>query len=391
MLQTNRPSRLRNAIGLIVLGTLIFGVAPFFAWERHSVRRSVEDFLGVMLDKHHHFYDYARIMPAMDSWGNTIKTFEDDLQRIQEESDVDLRIVLVKDTGGKSIEELAVKKVEAFGIGGKTREERGTLLLYDFNGKRLRVEVGYGLEGFFPDVFVSYLIHDHAPAFFSAGDVSVGLRLLIRMLHYRIRQAVLGNEFDPTVLTAIRRQGHLSGGAGASAAMPSSRQGDIFRMATKEEREYYSAQPTPEEVFQKYLEWLLAGQFIPVVDIFTKESQGLLATLPMSKAYFHYILLRDYGKQYKIDTRGNVAMLYFTNDPLLDPFHFVKVEKGSQLDMYTGVIGAANYSGGVYTWGLNGQDNVYTRTFADKLVNIKGFIRIADGDNRELPIRGKVH
>ena len=102
MLQTNRPSRLRNAIGLLVLGTLIFGVAPFFAWERHSVRRSVEDFLGVMLDKHHHFYDYARIMPAMDSWGNTIKTFEDDLQRIQEESDVDLRIVLVKDTGGKS-------------------------------------------------------------------------------------------------------------------------------------------------------------------------------------------------------------------------------------------------------------------------------------------------
>ncbi len=361
MLQTNRPSRLRNAIGLVVLGTLIFGVAPFFAWERHSVRRSVEDFLGVMLDKHHHFYDYARIMPAMDSWGNTIKTFEDDLQRIP------------------------------FGIGGKTREERGTLLLYDFNGKRLRVEVGYGLEGFFPDVFVSYLIHDHAPAFFSAGDVSVGLRLLIRMLHYRIRQAVLGNEFDPTVLTAIRRQGHLSGGAGASAAMPSSRQGDIFRMATKQEREYYSAQPTPEEVFQKYLEWLLAGQFIPVVDIFTKESQGLLATLPMSKAYFHYILLRDYGKQFKIDTRGNVAMLYFTNDPLLDPFHFVKGEKGWQLDMYTGVIGAANYSGGVYTWGLNGQDNVYTRTFADKLVNIKGFIRIADGDNRELPIRGKVH
>src|SRR2546428_13120103 len=98
MLETNRPSRLRNAIGLIVLGTLIFGVAPFFAWERHSVRRSVEDFLGVTLDKHHHFYDYARIMPAMDSWGNTIKTFEDDLQRVSEESAANLPLELLKAT-----------------------------------------------------------------------------------------------------------------------------------------------------------------------------------------------------------------------------------------------------------------------------------------------------
>jgi len=341
------------------------------------------------LDRRHHFYDYARIMPAMDAWGNTVKTIEDDLQRIQEESDIDLRIVFIKDTGGKSIEELTVEKVQTFGIGGNTREVGGTLLLYDFSGKRLRIEVWLGLEGYFPDAFVSYLIHDHANLFFSSGNVSTGTRLLVRMLHYRIRQAVLGDEFDPTVLNVVRRSGQLSGGAGASAIMMAGRQGDIFRMPTKEEREYYSAQPTPEAVHEKYLEWLQLGSFVPNVEIFTKETQGFLTTLPMSKAYFHYILLRDYGKQYKVAVRGNVAMLYFTDDPLLDPSFLVKREKGWQKDTVGSLDAIVGLSGGEYTWSFTGGNDVYTRTFADKLVTIGKVLRIVDGDNRPLPIRGE--
>jgi uncharacterized protein len=388
MSQTNKPSSLRNTIGLIILGTLMFGVVPWLAWEKHSVRRSAEEFLSVTLDRSHHFYDYAHIMPPIDAWGNTIQTMEDDLQLIQRESDIDLRIVLVKDTGGKSIEELAVEKVQAFGIGGNTREERGTLLLYDFGGRRLRVEVGYGLEGFFPDAFVSYLVHDHANLFFSSGNVSTGIRLLIRMLHHRIRQARLGNEFDPTVLNVLQRPRHLSGGAGASTAVPPSRQGDIFRAATREEREYYSAQPTPEATHEKYLEWLQADSFLPNVDLFTKDTQGFLTTLPMSKAYFHYILLRDYGKRYKVATRGDVAMLYYTDDPLLDPAFLVKHEKGWQLDFVGSLDTIMAWSGDEYTWSFTGRNDVYNRAFAGQLVKLGKVIRIADGDNRKLPVRG---
>jgi len=80
MSETNKPSRLRNTIGLVVLGGLIFVALPLVVWQgNHSVRRSVEDFLGVTLDRRHHFYDYARIMPAMVAWVNTVKTIEDEL------------------------------------------------------------------------------------------------------------------------------------------------------------------------------------------------------------------------------------------------------------------------------------------------------------------------
>src|SRR5437588_7264951 len=150
MSQTNHPSRLRNTIGLIVLGALVFGFILPRLWEDHAVRRKAEKLLGVNLDKNHHFYDYAGIMPAWD-----VKKLEEYLGWIQDESDIDLRIIFVKDLGGRPIEEVTVEKVESLGIGGKTREERGVLLLYDLSGKRLRVEVGYGLEGYFPDAFVN--------------------------------------------------------------------------------------------------------------------------------------------------------------------------------------------------------------------------------------------
>src|SRR5437016_2067405 len=278
MLETNRPSRLRNAIGLIVLGTLIFGVAPFFAWERHSVRRSVENYLRIMINRNHHFYDYAGVMPSRDT-----EKFEKYLEWIQQESDIDLRVVFVKNLGGKSIEEVAVEKIESLGIGGKTGEERGVLFLYDIAGKRLRIEVGYGLEGYFPDAFVNYLIEDHTRAFFAAGDVSVGLQLLVRLLHYRIRQAKLGYEFDPAVVNVLRSQSHLSGGAGASATVSLGQERTLylFRMGSKEEQEYYAARPTPEATYEKYREWLMAGQYNPVLPIFTKASQDYLVKLQM--------------------------------------------------------------------------------------------------------------
>jgi hypothetical protein len=190
------------------------------------------------------------------------------------------------------------------------------------------------------------------------------------------------------VLKVSRRQGHLSGGAGSSAAMPESPQGDIFRLATKEEHEYYLPQPTPGEVYQKYLDWLQAGHFVPGVDMFTKETQEFLATLPMSKAYFHFHLLRHYGKQFKIDSRGTVAMLYYTDDPLAPPLFFAKRGNWWQLDIAGAILTTVPYYGTGYSWGFSGLKDIYTITFGDKLVKTRGVLRVADGANRAFPIRG---
>ena len=174
----------RWMIGVAGLGLLVASIAWLARPNRES-RRIKEPMCGNTRCRHVH--DEAGILPPAD-----IPRFEDYMGQILRESDVDLRFVFVNGTSGKPIEELAAAKVQELSIGGRDREKRGTLLLYDVPSKRLRVEVGYGLEPYFPDAFVDYLIRDHVQMFFASGDLSLGLRLLLRMMQNRIREAVLG-------------------------------------------------------------------------------------------------------------------------------------------------------------------------------------------------------
>jgi ankyrin repeat protein len=288
-----------------------------------------------------------------------------------------------------SIEEAAVKRMQNLKIGLHGREERGVLILYDMTGQRLRVEIGYGLEEYFPDAFIGYLIHDHAPVFFNSGDLSVGLRLMLRILHDRIREAILGDRFDPSPLTAVRKSTYLSGGAGASAPVE-------FRWDPKkyfhttldtQSRAYFGPQNSPEGTYRRYLEWLEMGRFDPNVSMFTEETRSHLSGFPMSKAYFDYILLKEYGKAFKVDVRGDLALLYFTDSPLVPPHFFRRQDGRWQMDIAAGIGKLVNRTGGVYAWDWHRQIGDFAVHFSDKLVNIEGYIRIIDGDNRQFPTR----
>jgi hypothetical protein len=329
-------------------------------------------------------YDEASVLDKED-----VRSFENYTKWIFRESDIDIRLVFVKDMGDRTIEELAVEKVQELGIGRKSREERGVLLLFDLAEKRLRVEVGYGLEEYFPDAFVGYLVHDHARDFFAVGDVAIGLNLLIRMLHFRIREQVLGNTFDPRVIEIIRHPGYLSGGAGVSAAVPFRIRDRVDRRSIipGEARQEFSPQPTPEAAFEKYVEWLGGGKYDPTIDLFTPRSRELLASLPMTKAYSHFIFMHVYGKEYDFCVRDDLALAYCTNDPLIPPEFLKKTDEGWQMDVHAQFQNIQNRVGGVYAWDYSGRDDVYSTTFRDKLITIKNNIRIRGGDNRELSIR----
>ncbi len=376
---------MRMAKKLLII--LIFGLIIFSIWSIYnsSIVKSNGVFpLPASFVKKQHIYDEANILPKYD-----IQKFEEYTNYIFNESDIDIRFVFVPDTGNKTIEELALEKMQQLGIGRENKKARGVLLLYDLKEKMLRIEVGYGLEEYFPDGFVSYLVYNHTKDFFSSGDVSMGLRLLIRMLHHRIRQEILGNSFDPKVVELIRQSGYLSGGAGVSASMQKKEQdaGTLTTGIRDKNRQSYSPQATPEATYIRYLEWLVAGQYDPNINIFTTQSQQYLSSLPMTNAYFHYILMQEYGRKYAVSVRNNIALLYFTNDPLVCPHFFIRNDKGWQMDIVAEVRNTKEIVGGVYTWDYRGQNDIYTKNFVDKLVNIKNYIRIVDGDNRELPIR----
>lgn len=359
--------------GSVVLGVvLVYALAVSSILHRSPEQRSPE--------KRQHMHDETGFMTDMPGW-------EALLGAIFDESGIDLRFFFVNDLAGETLEAAALRRMQALKIGGQTASERGALFLYDTAGQRLRIEVGYGLEEYFPDAFLHYLMTDHVRAVFAGGDPSVGLVWTLEILHHRIRSEILGNRFDPTVLRLLRTRRPLSGGAGASAAISRGHGPAQFLQPRFDgpTRARFAAPATPEQAHERYLDWLALGHFDPDVEIFTPESRRFLSGFPMTRAYFDWLLFQQYGKAYAVEQRGDLALLYFTDDPLLAPRLLRWNGRGWQLDLVAAVRNQRKFVGGPFTWDYVGRDDDFSRVFADKVVEIDGFGRIAGGDNRRLP------
>jgi uncharacterized protein len=312
------------------------------------------------------------------------KTLDERLGLLFRETGIDARIGVVDGGGTSDLDAHAAEQFQALGVGSHLAEGRGLLLVYDLAAERLRIEVGYGLEEYFPDAFVGYLIHDNARYLFDAGDPQFALLLTIRMLEHRIRMASLGGRFDPTFVRALRAARYGSGGAGASDRAPRARgETESFaREMSSAWRAGFSAAPSVEESYQRYVEWLAVGIFDPQISIFTPETRRFLANWPMTGGYFDYILVREYGNQVEIVEQGDRALLYSTNRPFNTPIFFRLVDEGWQLDLVAGVDEIRSVAGGPYSWSFRRPEGLYTRLFADELVAVNGMLRVRGGDNR---------
>ncbi len=332
-----------------------------------------------------HVFDKAGIISAPD-----VNKYEWLLDLIEKESDLDIKFLFLKTIGSATIEDLAVEKMSEYGIGSDGRNERGVLFLYVMDEKQLRIEVGYGLEAYLPDSFVGYLIRNQADAFFNTANPSLGLRFLIRILQHRIREAVLDRDYDPSILDGEREFSYLSGGAGATGDVGKQQSGQAFKLAHlgNEGRNRFKAANTVYGSFLNYIAWLYGRKFDPKVDLFTKDSLPVLNSFPMTPAYFDYILMLYVGKQYKVVERGDLAVLFFTDDPIISPLFFQRIDGTWKLDIAAEVRNSRNYVGGIYTWGFNPDSkDEFAGAFRSILVNIRGYYRFQDGDNRELPVK----
>lgn len=310
--------------------------------------------------------------------------FEHYLQWIRDESDIDIRLVFDRPPAGTTTDEAALALLERLGVGRGTNGQRGLLLYFDLAARRLKVEVGYGLESHFPDAFVAWLVGRHAPLFFDSDNRSLGLRQLLRLLQTRMREAALGGAFDPRVLQA-GSTGPLAGGAGAGTDLR-----DVARAAVPVSgaAQAHAAGATPAATFAAYLRLMAGTGWAPDADLFTEETRGYLMRFPMSAAYRDHILLEAYGRRWTIDTRGDLALLVFTDTPFASPYFLVRQGGVWRIDLMAAIRNTKERVGGPLTWSYEGSDDdPYTRTFGDRITVVQGYRRIADGDNRPLPMR----
>lgn len=89
------------------------------------------------------------------AWKARIESLCSDLDK---NAGAQLAVVTVRSLEGEPIEEYANRWLRAWGVGGK--ENKGALLLLSIQDKRMRLEVGYGLEPLLPDGFAGSVLRE---------------------------------------------------------------------------------------------------------------------------------------------------------------------------------------------------------------------------------------
>jgi uncharacterized protein len=105
---------------------------------------------------------------------DTIERLNSTIGEFERTNGAEMAVVVIRSLDGLSIEETAVKLFELWQIGKKSKDN-GLLLLWSTGDRRVRVEVGYGLEGVLPDGKVGAILDTYVMPRFRSGEFDDGL------------------------------------------------------------------------------------------------------------------------------------------------------------------------------------------------------------------------
>jgi uncharacterized protein len=107
------------------------------------------------------------------------------LKNLETRKGSQIAVLIVPTTAPETIEQFSIRVAEAWKIGRK-RIDDGALLVIAKNDRKLRIEVGYGLEGALNDVTTKRIIDEVITPSFRNGDfaggISAGLDRIIRLI-----------------------------------------------------------------------------------------------------------------------------------------------------------------------------------------------------------------
>lgn len=99
---------------------------------------------------------------------------ESALRALYEKGGTQITVLTVRSLEGLTIEEASIRVVDQWQL-GKRGADRGVLFLIALNERRMRIEVGRGLEGDLTDVESKRIIEDSVQPLFRAGDFDSGV------------------------------------------------------------------------------------------------------------------------------------------------------------------------------------------------------------------------
>lgn len=113
--------------------------------------------------------DEAHVLDA-----GTIASLEQKLKDHEAKTGHQVVVLTIASLGGEAVEDYSLKVARTWQLGRKGRND-GVLLLVARDDRKLRIEVGYGLEGSLPDALTGRIIRDEITPHFRSGDYSGGI------------------------------------------------------------------------------------------------------------------------------------------------------------------------------------------------------------------------
>ena len=132
-------------------------------------------------------------------------TLEQRLAAFEASKGSQIAVLMLPSTKPEEIEQYSIRVAEAWKIGRKGTDD-GLILIVAKDDRRLRIEVGYGLEGAIPDAVAKRVISETITPRFKAGDyyggISAGVDQLIKLVE---------GEKLPPPLASARESGSTGG------------------------------------------------------------------------------------------------------------------------------------------------------------------------------------
>ena len=117
-----------------------------------------------------HVNDYAAMLSP-----ESMQELEATLTDFERSDSTQIVVLTIPTLGGETLEDYSIKVAEAWRIGQK-KIDNGVILLIAKQERKIRIEVGRGLEGKLTDLVSGRIIRDEIAPRFKAGDIDSGIK-----------------------------------------------------------------------------------------------------------------------------------------------------------------------------------------------------------------------
>lgn len=129
----------------------------------------------------------SRVMDRAGLFSSTaVAAMEAESERVEKETGAQIAVLTIPSLEGQPLEDYSIRVVEDWELGQQDRDN-GVLILIVRDDRKIRIEVGYGLEGVLPDALCGRIIDNAMKPAFRQGDFSAGTQRAVEVISGLVR------------------------------------------------------------------------------------------------------------------------------------------------------------------------------------------------------------